>query len=75
MAKNTNTKFVSANIFLVIYAGYFFGQYPCGWLIGRFPAQRVLAISILLWGITVLLMTQARSYPSACKFTYLYPTK
>ncbi|CEL04560.1 Putative Major facilitator superfamily transporter [Aspergillus calidoustus] len=49
----------------MVYAGYFFGQYPCGWLIGRFPAQRVIAISILLWGVMVLLMTQSRSYSSA----------
>ncbi|KAL3497167.1 major facilitator superfamily domain-containing protein [Aspergillus germanicus] len=49
----------------MVYAGYFFGQYPCGWLIGRFPAQRVMAVSILLWGVMVLLMTQSRSYSSA----------
>lgn len=51
----------------VIYAGYFFGQYPCGWLIGRFPAQRVMAISIFLWGVTVLILTQCRTYSSASK--------
>lgn len=49
----------------MVYAGYFFGQYPCGWLIGRFPAQKVLAINILLWGFTVIIMTQARTYASA----------
>lgn len=54
---------------VVIYAGYFFGQYPCGWLIGRFPAQKVMAISIFLWGVTVLIMTQCRSYSSACMYT------
>ncbi|KAF5972279.1 hypothetical protein FBULB1_8804 [Fusarium bulbicola] len=32
----------------MVYAGYFFGQYPCGWLIGRFPAQKVMAISVFL---------------------------
>lgn len=52
----------------VVYAGYFFGQYPCGWLIGRYPAQKVMAISVLLWGVTVLIMTQARTYSSACKY-------
>jgi MFS family permease len=51
----------------VPYAGYFFGQYPCGWLIGRFPAQRVLGISCFLWGVMVLIMTQCRSYSSARK--------
>lgn len=52
----------------VVYAGYFFGQYPCGWLIGRYPAQRIMAASVLLWGVTVLIMTQARSYSSACEY-------
>jgi len=61
-----------ANTLPVIYAGYFFGQYPCGWLIGRFPAQKVLAVSIMLWGITVLIMTQARSYRSACKLKHIW---
>ncbi len=55
----------------VVYAGYFFGQYPCGWLIGRFPAQKVLAISIFLWGLMVIIMTQCRSYSTAR--TYLFP--
>ena len=54
----------------MVYAGYFFGQYPCGWLIGRFAAQKVLAISIMLWGFTVIIMTQSRTYSSACKFGY-----
>ena len=55
--------------FPVVHAGYFFGQYPCGWLIGRFPAQKVIAISCLLWGATVLIMTQCRSYQSARKLS------
>ncbi|KAF9630220.1 hypothetical protein BFW01_g401 [Lasiodiplodia theobromae] len=49
----------------LVYAGYFFGQYPCGWLIGRFPAQRIMATSILCWGVMVLILTQCRSYSSA----------
>ncbi|KAI0415516.1 major facilitator superfamily domain-containing protein [Xylaria grammica] len=49
----------------VVYAGYFIGQYPCGWLIGRYPAQKVLAVCILIWGVLVILLTQARSFPSA----------
>ncbi|KAF2477341.1 MFS general substrate transporter [Lindgomyces ingoldianus] len=49
----------------MVYAGYLFGQYPCGWLIGRFPAQRVIGISCLLWGAMVLILTQCRSYSSA----------
>lgn len=55
----------------MVYAGYFFGQYPCGWLIGRFPAQKVLAINILLWGFTVIIMTQARAYSSALAVRFI----
>ncbi|KAI1747599.1 major facilitator superfamily domain-containing protein [Xylaria castorea] len=55
----------------IVYAGYFFGQYPCGWLIGRYPAQKVLAICILVWGVLVILLTQARSFPSALAIRFL----
>lgn len=55
----------------MVYAGYFFGQYPCGWLIGRFPAQRVLGISCLLWGFTVLILTQCRSFSSALAVRFI----
>lgn len=48
--KGQQFNFLSA----MVYAGYFFGQYPCGWLIGRFPAQRVIGVSCLLWGAMVL---------------------
>lgn len=49
----------------MVYAGYFFGQYPSGWLIGRFPAQRVLSISILALGVLTIVMTQCTTYSSA----------
>lgn len=55
----------------MIYAGYFFGQYPCGWLVGRFPAQKVLSISILLWGVMVLVLTQCRTYGSALAVRFI----
>ncbi|KAI0448772.1 major facilitator superfamily domain-containing protein [Xylaria acuta] len=55
----------------IVYAGYFFGQYPCGWLIGRYPAQKVLAICILTWGVLVVLLTQARSFSSALAIRFL----
>lgn len=55
----------------MVYAGYFFGQYPCGWLVGRFPAQRVLGVSCLLWGVTVLILTQCRSYSSALAVRFI----
>ncbi|KAI0124804.1 major facilitator superfamily domain-containing protein [Xylariales sp. AK1849] len=55
----------------MVYAGYFFGQYPCGWLIGRYPAQKVIAVSILLWGIMVLVMTQCRTFSSALAVRFI----
>ncbi|KAH9885922.1 major facilitator superfamily domain-containing protein [Xylariomycetidae sp. FL2044] len=55
----------------MVYAGYFFGQYPCGWLIGRFPAQKVIAVSILAWGFCVVIMTQCRTYSSALGLRFL----
>lgn len=65
--KGTQFNYLSA----MIYAGYFFGQYPCGWLIGRFPAQKVLGISCLLWGLMVILLTQCRNYSSALAVRFL----
>lgn len=36
----------------VVYAGYFFGQYPATILIGKYPAQRVLGVSCCELGIS-----------------------
>ncbi|KAH8901518.1 MFS general substrate transporter [Thozetella sp. PMI_491] len=55
----------------MVYAGYFFGQYPCGWLIGRFSAQKIMAISILCWGVLVILLTQCRNYSSALAVRFI----
>ncbi|KAK1765491.1 MFS transporter [Phialemonium atrogriseum] len=55
----------------MVYAGYFFGQYPCGWLIGRFPAQKVIAVSIMSWGVLVILMTQCHNYSSALAVRFI----
>jgi sugar phosphate permease len=55
----------------MIYAGYFFGQYPAMWLIGRFPAQRVIACACLFWGTLVVILTQCRSYSSALTVRFL----
>jgi MFS family permease len=49
----------------VVYAGYFFGQYPSGWLVGRFPAQQVISAAIFLWGVMVLILTQCHGFSSA----------
>jgi sugar phosphate permease len=55
----------------IVYAGYFFGQYPSGWLIGRFPAPRILGITCLLWGLMVLLLTQCHTFSSAMAVRFL----
>jgi MFS family permease len=49
----------------IVYAGYWFGTYPAGWLVGRYKAQVVMAGACLVWGMMVLLLTQATSYSSA----------
>lgn len=55
----------------MVYVGYFLGQYPCGWLVGRFPAQKVLACGILGMGLMTILMTQCRSFGSALAVRFL----
>lgn len=55
----------------MVYAGYFFGQYPCGYLIGKFPAQRVIVISCFFWGAAVLIMTQCRTFSSALALRFI----
>ncbi|KAJ5291631.1 Major facilitator superfamily domain general substrate transporter [Penicillium angulare] len=55
----------------MVYAGYFFGQYPCGWLVGRFPAQRVLGASCFVWGIMVLILTQCQTFSSALAVRFI----
>ena len=55
----------------MVFAGYFVGQYPCGWLIGRFKAQRVLAIACFFWSLMVLMMTQAKSFSSAMALRFI----
>ncbi|CAJ2512007.1 Uu.00g076320.m01.CDS01 [Anthostomella pinea] len=55
----------------MVYFGYFLGQYPCGWLIGRYSAQKVISVSILAWGFFVVIMTQCRSYSSALAVRFL----
>ena len=36
-----------------------------GYLLGRFPAGRVLGVSCLIWGLVVLLSTQAHTFATA----------
>jgi hypothetical protein len=37
-----------------VYFGYAVAQYPLQILIGRYPAQKVLAITVFMWGLVVL---------------------
>lgn len=55
----------------MVYAGYFFGQYPCGWLIGKFPAQKVIGVSCLMWGLMVVVLTQCHTYSSALAVRFI----
>ncbi|EEB90219.1 hypothetical protein MPER_11601 [Moniliophthora perniciosa FA553] len=49
----------------IVYAGYFVGEYPLTYAIGRYPSQRVLSVMIVLWGLTVLTLTQCKTFQSA----------
>ena len=55
----------------MVYAGYFFGQYPALQLIARFPAQRVIGVSCFFWGAMVLILTQCRTYSSALAVRFI----
>lgn len=55
----------------MVYVGYFLGQYPCGWLIGRFAAQKVLAYGVLGMGLLTILMTQCRTFGTALAVRFL----
>ncbi|KAF7329110.1 MFS general substrate transporter [Mycena kentingensis (nom. inval.)] len=48
-----------------VYFGYAVAQYPLQLLIGRYPAQKVLAICVFMWGLCVLTMTQCKSFATA----------
>lgn len=55
----------------MVYAGYFFGQYPCGWLIGKFPAQRVMGVACLFWGLMVIMLTECNNYSEALAVRFI----
>ncbi|KAJ7910095.1 major facilitator superfamily domain-containing protein [Mycena leptocephala] len=48
-----------------VYFGYAVSQYPMQILIGRFPAQKVLAITIFMWGLCVLTISQCTNFHTA----------
>ncbi|KAJ9114603.1 hypothetical protein QFC22_005476 [Naganishia vaughanmartiniae] len=50
---------VAASIF---YVGYLCAQAPWAYMIGRFPAGRVLGISTLIWGVAVITMVTNKNY-------------
>ncbi|KAJ7358492.1 major facilitator superfamily domain-containing protein [Mycena albidolilacea] len=49
----------------MVYFGYAFSQYPIQILIGKFPAQKVLAVTIFMWGLCVLTMSQCTNFKTA----------
>ncbi|KAJ7131866.1 major facilitator superfamily domain-containing protein [Mycena crocata] len=49
----------------MVYFGYAVAQYPVQILIGRYPAQRVLAITVFMWGLCVLTMSQCTNFKTA----------
>ncbi|KAJ7207335.1 major facilitator superfamily domain-containing protein [Mycena haematopus] len=49
----------------MVYFGYVVTQYPIQVLIGKFPAQKVLAITIFMWGLCVLTMSQCTNFKTA----------
>ncbi|KAJ6555235.1 major facilitator superfamily domain-containing protein [Mycena sp. CBHHK59/15] len=49
----------------MVYFGYAVAQYPVQVLIGKFPAQRVLAITVFMWGLCVLTMSQCTNFKTA----------
>ncbi|GHJ84788.1 hypothetical protein NliqN6_1190 [Naganishia liquefaciens] len=50
---------VAASIF---YVGYLVAQAPWAYLIGRYPAGRVLGVSTFIWGLAVVTMVFNRNY-------------
>ncbi|KAJ7459237.1 major facilitator superfamily domain-containing protein [Mycena latifolia] len=49
----------------MVYFGYAVAQYPVQILIGKYPAQKVLAITVFMWGLCVLTMSQCTNFKTA----------
>ncbi|KAJ6494261.1 major facilitator superfamily domain-containing protein [Mycena sanguinolenta] len=49
----------------MVYFGYALTQYPIQILIGKYPAQKVLAITTFMWGLCVLTMAQCTNFKTA----------
>ncbi|KAJ7625894.1 major facilitator superfamily domain-containing protein [Roridomyces roridus] len=49
----------------MVYFGYAVTQYPIQILIGRYPAQKVLSITVFLWGLCVLTMVKCTNFKTA----------
>ncbi|KAJ7131060.1 major facilitator superfamily domain-containing protein [Mycena epipterygia] len=49
----------------MVYFGYAVSQYPLQILIGKYPAQKVLAITVFMWGLCVLTMAQCTNFKTA----------
>ncbi|KAF9026835.1 MFS general substrate transporter [Hymenopellis radicata] len=49
----------------MVYFGYALAQYPAQILIGKYPAQKVLAAAVFIWGFTVLTMVWCKNFQTA----------
>ncbi|KAI3615359.1 allantoate permease [Moniliophthora roreri] len=49
----------------IVSIGYFLGEYPITYAIGRYPSQRIMSATIALWGLTVLLFPLCKTFQSA----------
>ncbi|GAA5919749.1 hypothetical protein JCM6882_008936 [Rhodosporidiobolus microsporus] len=55
----------------IFYLGYLVAQQPANYLIGRFPANRVLGGTCVLWGGMVLAMLGCKSFAAAMAVRFL----
>ncbi|KAJ7728537.1 major facilitator superfamily domain-containing protein [Mycena metata] len=49
----------------MVYFGYAVSQYPIQFLLGRYSAQKVIGITVFMWGLCVLTMTQCTNFHTA----------
>ncbi|KAJ7609432.1 major facilitator superfamily domain-containing protein [Roridomyces roridus] len=49
----------------MVYFGYAVTQYPIQILIGKYPAQKILAVTVFMWGLTVLTMVKVKNFHTA----------
>ncbi|KAL8291896.1 hypothetical protein RQP46_002154 [Phenoliferia psychrophenolica] len=55
----------------IFYVGYLVAQPPTAWLLGKYPAGRVLGISCIIWGALVLAMIGCKGYVTGMVVRFL----